>query len=174
MKNRNFLLHLISFTIFFISNVHASDLSPCVEDKINAYRAEMGADAAIRMDIIGEWEDECSGGSYTSDENLNDSSHTKNFSTQSQSPDFRVSIQPKWSDLFSFQMETIEFQATEDNVIIKSIDINRGNCKVNEERLPITLGFGQVRWLVISCPVESVLEVVVQSSRGRWTFEIDN
>lgn len=34
-------------------------LISCVNRKIDAFRDEMGEDAAIRMDVLNEWEDEC-------------------------------------------------------------------------------------------------------------------
>ncbi|NEX16818.1 MAG: hypothetical protein C1943_09355 [Halochromatium sp.] len=38
----------------------ASYFSPCVENKIADFRSEMGEEAILRMDVISEWEAECS------------------------------------------------------------------------------------------------------------------
>ncbi|WP_272572345.1 hypothetical protein [Providencia sp. PROV258] len=63
-----------------------------------------------------------------------------------------------------------------DSVVIKKINVNRGNCKDAEERpwKPVRLSFGSTYERIFTgkrggTPC-NVIEVVVDTSQGVWTF----
>lgn len=53
---------LLAVTLLFLASSAMANVDACVEDKINAYRAEVGQEAVVRYDMLEEWEGECNGG----------------------------------------------------------------------------------------------------------------
>jgi len=45
-----------------IAHARPSNVPACVDERIQTFRQLEGPDAPIRMDILGEWEEECEAG----------------------------------------------------------------------------------------------------------------
>jgi len=90
----------------------------------------------------------------------------------SSEPNIEVSIQPNqhWGTLVFI------IQATTDEVIVKNVVINRGNCALppgtaKDIERTVKLGFGQsYRGYSPSCTVNDVKEIEVTTNAGGFTF----
>lgn len=75
-------------------------------------------------------------------------------------------------------LPTISIQAKTDSVILEGVTINRGNCNVMAKALdgrkiaffPKEIKFGQKHQVAISCPIEDVLEITVDTNLGSISF----
>jgi hypothetical protein len=88
------------------------------------------------------------------------------------SPDVDVSIEENefWGSV------VFKIQAKEDEVLLKSVEVNRGNCKLpsgtaTDLSRTVSLKFGQVyTGYAPSCKVDQIKEIDVQTDRGTFTF----
>ncbi|MGI9918127.1 MULTISPECIES: hypothetical protein [Vibrio harveyi group] len=77
---------------------------------------------------------------------------------------------------------TIWIQAKTDSVVLEGITINRGNCAVMEKALdgrkvtyfPKEIKFGQKHQIAITCPIDDVLEITVETNLGSESFSVSN
>lgn len=57
-----------------------------------------------------------------------------------------------------------------DDVRLTNIKVNRGNCKTFNWRGPNPLQFGQEKRGMLTCDLDQVKEVVVETDKGEYTF----
>jgi hypothetical protein len=57
-----------------------------------------------------------------------------------------------------------------DSVKLTKATVNRGNCKTFNWRGPNPLQFGQEKRAMLSCDLDQVKEVVVETDQGEFTF----
>lgn len=57
-----------------------------------------------------------------------------------------------------------------DDVRLTNIKVNRGNCKTFNWRGPNPLQFGQEKRGMLTCDLDQVKEVVVETDQGEYTF----
>ncbi|MGB6007772.1 hypothetical protein [Castellaniella sp.] len=90
----------------------------------------------------------------------------------SSKPNVEVSIQPNrsWGNLAFF------IQATSDDVVVKNVIINRGNCNLppgtaKDIERTVKLKFGQsYQGFSINCKVDDVKEIEVETDVGEFVF----
>lgn len=154
--------------IALLSANHAvANVDLCVDEKINAHRAEVGPDAMIHYAMLEEWKEECGGG--PGDYFGRDDSEP-HFNTQQDKPNFSLEAKETWHEIFGSWVNGLHFQALDDRIVITDMVINRGNCGFNTDRLPLTLGFGNTARVGIHCPVSNVIEVQIEANTGSWVF----
>ena len=90
-------------------------------------------------------------------------------------PNVDIETRDKVNPVFGVRYVLVKAKATEDNVIVKDIIVNRGNCKIEnvdflskEPILPKKLKFGESVSVSFSGPCEAS-EVEVVTNTGRWT-----
>lgn len=68
----------------------------------------------------------------------------------------------------------LKITSTTDEVVIETVEVNRGNCKVNShEPLPHTLEFGD-SFKVDAPGCQNLLQASVETSGGSYDFSFDN
>ena len=71
----------------------------------------------------------------------------------------------------SMYQSIIEIQSTVDQVQVNRVLINRGNCPISHWRQKNpNLKFGNAMQAVLSCDMEQVREVTVDTDQGEFTF----
>lgn len=92
---------------------------------------------------------------------------------QSTTPPFKVQFGTSVSNEgWNTKYGVIQLTITDDNVVLKSIRVNRGNCKmesVGNRTLPATYKFGDVAtFKYMKC--DRIIEASIVTDSGSWTF----
>ncbi|EMJ7322102.1 hypothetical protein ACSFU0_001964, partial [Escherichia coli] len=92
---------------------------------------------------------------------------------QSMTPPFKVQIGSSVSNEgWNTRYGVIQLTITDDNVVLKSIRVNRGNCKmesVGNRTLPAKYKFGDVAtFKYMKC--DRIIEADIVTDTGSWTF----
>lgn len=69
-------------------------------------------------------------------------------------------------------MSIVNLQSTADVVTINNVVINRGNCALLENIFPLQVRFGGVIPIRNKCHKNKIIEVLVSTDQGDWTFSI--
>ena len=90
-------------------------------------------------------------------------------------PNVSIETRDKVNPIFGIPFVQVKAKALEDNVIVKDIIVNRGNCKIenvgfvsNEPILPKKLKFGESVSVSFSGPCQAS-QVDVVTNKGRWS-----
>ena len=99
------------------------------------------------------------------------------FSSANDTP-LRLSYYTQQDAIFHVNFAILEITALDNNVIIKDIILNRGNCKVNQladtfsrkmrKPFPVKLNYGTTIKRGTSC--SKILEAEVATENGNYTF----
>ena len=150
----------------------------CVDQRIADFHKDMGADEPIRQDVLGEWEEEC--GMKASDSSNTQTTVAAVTTTTAPpapkkvKPGIKIQFyQPQVSSLAT--VTHMDIIATDDNVSIEAVNINRGNCMSrlhggNVFKGPYNLKFGEYLRISIFC--SNIIEAQITQNGTTYKFDV--
>ena len=172
-----------------------NEAQTCVDKRIADYRKDVGEDVPIRQDMLNEWSEECGIKESDSESASIEDSDTKTTvaavttttapQVNNNKPKFKVDIRVMETSFSGLPVyiKYVVFTATDDNVSIGDVIVNRGNCSKlwiasgsrmdysikGDYKGPVNLKFGQKLEYQIGDGCPEILEVQLKQNGVPFT-----